>query len=121
MRRRRANRVVGVAWLAALAAAAGCAGDVGPHLDSASPSAAARNATVDITGRRLCGESGNCANAAGEVEIGLEPPMVRAVIVSYSDTDAQIVVPPSTPVGHTALIVVVDERSSNALDFEVLP
>jgi hypothetical protein len=86
-----------------------------------SPPAAARNATVTLTGHRLCGARGACATAAGEIQLGIDPPMVRAIVVSYSDTAAQIVIPPVAPVGGSALIVTVDERSSNALDFQVLP
>jgi hypothetical protein len=47
--------------------------------------------------------------------------MVRTVVVSYDDTAARIVIPLAAPVGPTALIATVDERSSNALAFEVLP
>ena len=98
-----------------------CADDGGPRLDAATPSSARRNEMVTITGRRLCGTSGDCATAAGEIQLGLEPPMVRAVVVSYSDTATAIVVPASAPIGATSLIVTVGERSSNALAFEVLP
>lgn len=76
---------------------------------------------VTLTGRRLCGASGDCGRAGGAVDIGLDPPMVRAIVVSYADTRAQIVIPPAAPVGATVLVVTVGERSSNALDFEVLP
>ena len=107
--------------MVSLAALAGCAGDDGPRLDSVLPRTASRNATVTIAGARLCGDRGDCARAAGEVQLGITPPAVRAVVVSYSDTAAQILIPPITPVGDTVLIVTVNERSSNALDFEVLP
>src|SRR5262249_42117282 len=96
-----------------------CADDGGPRLLAATPAAAPRNATVMLTRQRVCG--GGCRRGAGEVQIGIKSPMVRAIVVSYSDTAAQVVIPPVTPVGMTALIVTVDERSSNALDFEVLP
>jgi hypothetical protein len=102
-------------------AAAACADDGGPRLTAAMPSAAARNATVMLTGTRLCGESGDCATAAGEVQLGLELPTVRAIVVGYTDTTAQIVIPPVTPLGMTTVLVTVNERSSNALAFEVLP
>jgi hypothetical protein len=98
-----------------------CADDSGPRLDAVTPPAASRNAMVAITGRRLCGARGDCATAAGEIELGLVPPMVRATVVGYSDTEAQVVIPPVAPVGKTVLIATVNERSSNALDFEVLP
>jgi len=111
-----ASALVGLGVLAG-----GCADDGGPRLDGVVPAAASRNAAVTITGRRLCGASGDCATAGGEVDLGLALPMVRAIVMSYSDTSAAIVIPPVAPVGATALIVTVDERSSNALDFEVLP
>jgi hypothetical protein len=99
----------------------GCASDGGPRLSSVTPPAARRNATVAIAGHRLCGVGGDCATAAGEIQLGLAPPMVRTVIVSYSDGEAQIVIPPAAPLGATVLIATVNERASNALDFEVLP
>ena len=102
-------------------AAAGCSDDSGPRLDSATLTSAARNGVVALAGRRLCGPKGDCANAGGEIQLGIDPPVVRANIVSYSDTGAQIVIPAVAPVGTTVLIVTVNERSSNALDFEVLP
>ena len=98
-----------------------CSDDAGPRLDAVTPAAAGRDATVEITGRRLCGSGAACATAAGEVQIGIDPPTVRAVVVSYSDTSAQIVIPSVTPIGDTVLVVTVNERSSNALEFEVLP
>jgi hypothetical protein len=100
---------------------AGCGDDGGPRLDTVMPAAAPREAHVTIAGHRLCGIRGDCAQAAGEVQLGLEPPMVRANVVSYSDTIAEIAIPSIAPVGRTVLIVTVDERSSNALAFEVLP
>jgi hypothetical protein len=99
---------------------AACSDDAGPRLDAVTPPAAAREATVEISGRRLCGSAAACATAAGEVQIGIESPTVRAVVVSYSDTSAQIVIPSVAPLGDTVLIVTVNERSSNALAFEVL-
>jgi hypothetical protein len=103
------------------AAAGGCADDGGPRLTAATPAAARRGATVTLTGARLCGARGDCATAAGEIDLGRSLPMVRAVVVDYTDTAAQIVVPDAAPLGQTAVIATVDERSSNALDFEVLP
>ncbi len=101
--------------------AAGCAGDAGPRLDEASPSAAGRNGTVLLTGRRLCGERSDCATAAGEVQLGLGLPTVRATVLAYSDTSASIVIPSVTPVGASEIVVTVNEDVSNALAFEVLP
>ena len=104
-----------------LAALTACADDGGPRLSAVIPAAARRDATVQLTGARLCGAQGDCAHAAGEVTLGANPPMVRAVVVSYSDGAAQIVVPAAAPVGGTVVVVTVDARSSNALAFEVLP
>jgi hypothetical protein len=101
-------------------ALAGCADDGGPWLAGATPPAAARDAMVTLTGSRLCGARGDCVTAAGEVQLGLDLPMVRATVVSYSDTTAQIVIPSITPVGPTTLLVTVNDRTSNALAFEVL-
>jgi len=112
--------VVMIFGLLAPGAMVACADDGGPRLLTAMPAAARRDATVMLTGQRLCG-GGDCTTAAGEVQIGIEPPMVRALVVSYADTTAEIVIPSVTPIGKTQLIVTVDERSSNALDFEVLP
>jgi hypothetical protein len=118
-RRRLLLGVLGAAVLATNAAA--CGDDGGPRLDSVVPRAAVRNAMVSITGRRLCGARGDCTTAAGEIQLGITPPMVRAIVVSYSDTSAQIVIPPVAPTGDTVLVATVNDRSSNALDFEVLP
>jgi hypothetical protein len=107
--------------LAVVLALAGCADDGGPRLEQVAPIAGARNATVRLTGRRLCGASGDCARAAGEVQIGLALPMVRAIVVRYEDTAAEVVIPPVAAIGPTTLLVTVNERSSNAVDFEVLP
>lgn len=99
----------------------GCADDGGPRLTAVTPAAARRGAMVMVSGERLCGAAGDCATAAGEVALGRNPPMLRAVVVEYGDTAARIVVPSLAPIGRTVVIAVVNERSSNALDFEVLP
>jgi hypothetical protein len=118
--RRKAVRTAGALVGLALAAG-GCTDDGGPRLLAVTPAAASRNSMVTITGRRLCGASGDCATAAGAIDLGLALPMVRAIVVSYADTSAEVVIPPVAPLGRTVLIATVDERSSNALDFEVLP
>jgi hypothetical protein len=109
------------AVLGCAAALAACADDGGPRLAAAMPAAAARDARVTITGSRLCGASADCATAGGEISLGRNPPMVRAIVVDYSDTAAVIAVPLAAPIGKTVVIATVNERSSNALDFEVLP
>jgi len=95
--------------------------DSGPHLDSATPAAASANAIVELAGRHLCGSNGDCATAGGEVQIGLSPPTVQAIVVSYADTVAQIQIPAIAPIGKTDLVLVVNDHASNSLAFEVLP
>ncbi len=107
-------------FFALFAVLAGCADDGGPRLDGATPSTTNPGGMVTLTGSRLCGVDGDCDTAAGEVLIGLELPQVQAQIISYDDTEAVIEIPDITPAGKTSLIVTVDERSSNALAFEVL-
>lgn len=109
------------AVLAGLLAVAGCADDGGPRLEAVTPAAAPRETIVLLTGRRLCGLHGDCARAAGEIQLGWESPIVRARVVSYADTVTEIAIPSLAQVGPSVLIVTVDERSSNALAFEVLP
>jgi hypothetical protein len=117
-----AGRAAALAAGAALwGASAGCAGTVGPRLIAAMPAAAARGATVALTGAGLCGAQGDCAVAGGEIDFGRSLPMARAVVLAYTDTAAQIVVPDAAPVGDTAVIATVNEQASNALAFEVLP
>ena len=109
-------------WLALVGLVGlGCADDRGPRLASVMPAAAPRGAMVTLAGERLCGERGDCATAAGEVLIGLDNPATQAPIVEYTDTSAKVVVPNLVALGKTQLVVTVNERASNALDFEVLP
>jgi hypothetical protein len=111
------NRAVAV-WLGLLA---GCVDDGGPRLESATPEATGRGGMVTLAGSRLCGRAGNCDTAGGEVELGIGLPAVRANVVAYADTSMVIVIPSVAPVGPTQLVITVNERASNALDFEVLP
>jgi hypothetical protein len=104
-------------WVALLVVAC----DGGPHLDSATPASAHANDIVALTGRHLCGSNADCATAGGSVAIGLSPPTVQAIIVSYMDTTAQIQVPAVAPIGKTDLVLTVNGQSSNALAFDVLP
>ena len=104
-----------------LVCASACTDDGGPRLETATPAAARPNATVTVTGARLCGAGADCQRAAGEILLGLAPPQVRANVTSYADDRIELVVPPIASPGATHLIAVVDERSSNALPFEVLP
>ena len=104
----------------ALALAGACADDGGPRLDTVSPESAPRGAIVTLTGTRFCGSAGDCDNAAGQIQIGLDQP-VRAQIVSFGPTAAKISVPQVAPAGDTELVLEVGGRSSNALAFQVLP
>ena len=74
-----------------------------------------------IAGQRLCGASGDCETAGGEVQFGLELPTLRAPIIRYEDTEAEVEVPALAAVGETSIVVTVNEYSSNELAFEVLP
>jgi hypothetical protein len=99
----------------------GCTDDRGPRLLSVEPAAAGRGAQVQLTGEHLCGESGNCDTAAGEIQLGLSPPTVRAIVIDYADDLAIIEIPTVIDVGPTVIVVTVNEHASNTLDFEVLP
>lgn len=103
------------------ASLAACGEDGGPRLSGVVPASARRADRVTLSGSRLCGVAGDCAAAAGAVDLGREPPLVRVPVAAYSDTMAELVIPATAPVGATALVVTVNERASNALDFEVLP
>lgn len=76
---------------------------------------------VELTGRRLCGEQARCETAAGVIQIGVTSQVVLATILEYADDRALIEIPGVAPTGPTQLVVTVNERSSNALAFEVLP
>jgi hypothetical protein len=102
-----------------LALAGACTDDGGPRLDAVSPASASRGAMVTLTGTRFCGPAG-CAQAAGQIQIGLDQP-VRAQVVSFGPSAATIIVPQATPTGDTELVLEVAGRSSNALAFQVLP
>jgi hypothetical protein len=103
----------------ALALFAACAEDHGPRLEAVSPRMTPAGGIVMVTGARLCGESGDCETAAGAIRIGYDNP-VQAAILEYADTSAMIRIPQITPVGETVLIATVNERSSNALDLQVV-
>lgn len=107
--------------LAAATAAAGCIDDSGPRLERIEPAAAGRGAQVTLFGSRLCGQPADCARAAGTVQLGLSSNVVQARVVEYADARAVIAIPDVAPVGPTAIVVTVNERASNAIDFEVLP
>ena len=99
----------------ALVFAAGCAQTTGPHLLSVMPSPAAHGTIVTVAGERMC--DGDCSTAAGELTIG----NVRAPLLAFSDSSAQISVPDIAPAGMTEIVLTVSGSSSNALAFQVLP
>jgi hypothetical protein len=108
-------------FVGAALALVGCTDGSGPHLSSVTPSAAGRGAQVLLTGEHLCGMSANCDTAAGSIQLGLSPPTVQAHVIDYADTMATIEIPTVIDLGPTSIIVIVNDQSSNALDFEVTP
>jgi hypothetical protein len=100
---------------------AACTTEPGPHLDSATPSSAPRAATVILAGERLCGTSPDCLSVTATIQLGLELPVIDAVISTYSDTSATIVIPDLAPLGATSIVVTINNRASNALPFEIGP
>lgn len=110
------------AVLSLLCATPGCvdAGD-GPRLSSVAPEAARRGAMVTVTGEHLCGATGDCDTAAGEFRIGLGVPVIQANVLALEDRQAVLEIPALAEVGTTEIVLTVNERSSNALAFEVLP
>jgi len=90
-------------------------------LSSVSPGSGAAGAVVTLTGEHMCGPTSDCSTAGGQIQIGLSLPAVEAQIEMFSDTSAQISIPTLTPAGDTQLVLVVDDESSNALAFTVLP
>ena len=98
-----------------------CTTEPGPQLDAVVPAAAAHDATVMLSGERLCGTSNDCMAVTSTLQIGLALPVIDAVITDFTATSATIVVPELAPVGKTELVITVNNRSSNALAFEVLP
>jgi hypothetical protein len=55
------------------------------------------------------------------VVFGLELPMARAMVLSWTETSIEVTVPDAAQLGATDVIVTVDGRSSNGGAFEVLP
>jgi len=88
---------------------------------SVSPEAAPRTTQITVTGERLCGDTGNCDTAGGEFQIGLGLPAIHANVLALDDVSARLEIPAIAEVGPTEIVLTVNERSSNALAFEVLP
>lgn len=115
-------------WLLMIASVAACVGVDGPIVDAVAPSPARVNADITIAGRGFCGERGVEATGAcvalpsGFVNFGLESPILRAELRSWTDEAIVAVVSSALPPGRgTEVYVTVDGRSSNAVTLEVLP
>lgn len=100
---------------------AACTTEPGPQLDAVVPASAAHDATVTLSGERLCGTSNDCMAVTSTLQVGLDLPVIDAVITNFTTTSATIVIPALAPVGKTELVITINNRSSNALAFEVLP
>lgn len=98
-----------------------CTGEPGPQLDTVEPTAAAHGAIVTLSGERLCGTSNDCMAVTSTLQVGLDLPVIDAVITGFTATSVAIVVPERSPVGKTDLVITVNNRASNALAFEVVP
>ena len=106
---------------AALALAGGCADDGGPRLTSITPVSPHQGDPVELAGTRFCGAHGDCTNIAATVMLGDSAPFFDAPAVMWSATLADVDIPLDAPVGKTSLVMTVDDRSSNALEVEILP
>ncbi len=106
---------------------AACQPAAGPMLDALEPAQGVRGVMVTVRGVGFCGagaaaDDGSCTSLPpGAVDFGLDLPMARARVVSWSAAAIDVTVPAAAPTGMTDVIVTVDGRSSNALAFEVLP
>jgi hypothetical protein len=113
-----------LAWSFAMSAVGCAADDGGPHIASVAPPAGRAGDAITLRGRAFCGGAAASAecwrDTAGAVTFGINPPMVRASVVSWDDDTIVVTVPESVAPGGTELVVIVDGLSSNAADFEVL-
>lgn len=113
--------------VAAAMVLAACQPGNGPTIDRVEPAQATRGTMVTVYGERFCGEGraagdGTCTSLPpGAVDFGLELPMARALVASWTETAIDVTVPDAAMVGATDVIVTVDGRSSNGGAFEVLP
>jgi len=116
-----------VKFAAASVVLAACQPGNGPTIDGVVPAQATRGTMVTVHGDGFCGEGraagdGSCATLPpGAVDFGLELPMARAMVVSWTEGAIEVTVPAAARVGETDVIVTVDGRSSNGGAFEVLP
>jgi hypothetical protein len=105
--------LVGAATLGA------CAPADSPTLAAVTPARGTAGATIVLTGEGFC--SGDCETApVGAVDFGIDIPQTRAVVLAWDDARIEAIVPPVDP-GETIVLVTANDRTSNAVDFEVLP
>ncbi|MEZ4399148.1 MAG: hypothetical protein R3B06_03970 [Kofleriaceae bacterium] len=110
-----------------LAAAVAACTTTGPVLTEVRPATAAAGAQVTLRGARLCGDAVEVVDGActplpsGAVDLGLRPPIVRAVPISWRDDAIVIEVPAAVAPGATTVYVTVDGRSSNGVTLEIVP
>jgi len=107
------HTLVPVCWLL------GCAGSAPARLDDVTPRAVAPQGVVTVTGERMCGAMADCSHATGEFRLDSDTP-VRALVTSYSDTEAQLQIPSLAPIGTVTLVLVVDDTASNGLSLEII-
>ena len=106
-------------------ATSACAGNGGkyglePALDSATPDMAAENATVLLSGARLCGDTDQCTQAVVQLYF-LTPEQLE---IQFQQNDANtigFILPSFVPVGATNIVVYVNDTASNELPFTVTP
>lgn len=103
----------------AIAWSLGCDGSSLAHLDDVTPSAIAPNGVVTVTGEHLCGVPADCDHAAGEFQLDSDTP-IRALVMSYTDREAELQIPSLTPIGMVTLVLVVDDTASNGLSLEIV-
>ena len=106
---------------ALVAAGGGCEAAGAPSLDSIAPGQARRGAIVELRGAGFCATADCSDSAIGAVDFGVELPQVRAAVVTWTVDRISVVVPQSVDTGAIEVLVTVEDRSSNAVDFEVLP
>jgi hypothetical protein len=106
---------------------AACQPATGPTIERVEPAAAARGTRIVVMGDEFCGEGrdggdGTCTSLPpGAVDVGLDLPMARAMVVTWGAQEIMVNVPAAAATGASEIIVTVDGRSSNAAAFEVLP
>jgi len=114
---------------AVVIALAGCGdGGTGPFIDAVQPSTAAAGDSVDILGRRFCGDGdgvaagdGPCTRApVGVVSFGAGDAVERAAVQAWTHERITVMVPQAEP-GVTTVVVSVNGVASNEADFEITP